>query len=121
MFIAVKNYFKVQGRASRSEFWMFCLLILILSIPAYILDASTGSEIGMGMGTGILTLITIIPSFTVTVRRLHDVNRSGWWMLLYLTGIGIFVLIYWMLIKGTVGENKFGSDSLSQNAQVSDN
>ena len=54
-----------------------------------------------------------IASFAVMVRRLHDVNRSGWWFLIYLTIIGIFVLLYWYVQKGDEADNRYGSDPLS--------
>ena len=52
-------------------------------------------------------LIFLFPGINVTTRRLHDVNRSGWWQLLYFTGIGSLVILYWTLIKGVDQENRF--------------
>ena len=61
----------------------------------------------------ILTIVTIVPEIAVSVRRLHDINKSGWWLLLSLTVIGIIPLIYWVCKKGDEKENRFGENPLS--------
>lgn len=61
----------------------------------------------------VFLLFMVIASFAVLVRRLHDVNRSGWWFLIYFTIIGIFVLLYWYVQKGDEADNRYGSDPLS--------
>ena len=58
----------------------------------------------------ITTLITLLPAIMVLIRRLHDVNRSGWWILIAFTCIGIIPLLYWSIIKGTDGSNDYGDD-----------
>jgi uncharacterized membrane protein YhaH (DUF805 family) len=60
-----------------------------------------------------LALALVAPSIAVAVRRLHDVNRSGWWMLLAFTIIGVIPLLYWLIKKGTDGPNRFGEDRLA--------
>lgn len=55
-------------------------------------------------------LIFLIPVIAVKVRRLHDVNKSGWWLLIAFTGIGYFVLLYWYCCRGTLGANYYGED-----------
>ena len=58
----------------------------------------------------ITSLITLLPAVCVFIRRLHDVNRSGWWILISFTCIGIIPLLYWVIIKGTDGSNDYGDD-----------
>lgn len=77
------NYVNFQGRASRSEFWWFYLFVFIVSCIPLI---------------GLASFLLIIPHWAVTVRRLHDINRSGWWILLPFTGFGIVTLII-MLVQ----------------------
>ena len=72
------NYANFHGRASRSEYWWFYLFVFIFSCVPLI---------------GLASIILIIPQLAVTARRLHDINRSGWWMLLWFTGFGIITLI----------------------------
>ena len=71
-----------------------------------------GLAVGM-MGSGerlidVYQLAIFLPSIAVATRRLHDINRSGWWQLIVFTGIGAFVLLYWMVKKGDSGSNRFG-------------
>ncbi len=60
-----------------------------------------------------LVLALFLPNLSVQIRRLHDVNRSGWWVLIGLTGIGVIPLIIWACMKGTSGTNSFGADPLA--------
>jgi uncharacterized membrane protein YhaH (DUF805 family) len=92
-----RNYFDFQGRATRPEFWWFVLFLFLLGLGAAVADMSfgLGSE-DMGGPIGLISsLATIIPTWSVGARRLHDIGRSGWWQLIALTVIGIFLLIYW--------------------------
>ena len=85
MFDALKKYAVFTGRASRKEFWLFILFVIIASIVAMIIDTGIGAfdeEAGMGPVGGLVTLTLLIPSIAVSVRRLHDTDRSGWWYLL---------------------------------------
>ena len=61
----------------------------------------------------IFVLAVLVPNITVTVRRLHDVDRSGWWMLIPMTIIGIIPYLYWVCKKGDEGENRFGPEPLA--------
>ena len=70
-------------------------------------------KIGMIL-LGLFILGVIIPMLAVTVRRLHDMDKSGWWILLGFTGIGALVLLYWYVQRGTTGPNQFGEDPLPQ-------
>ena len=112
--ICFVKYTDFSGRASRSEFWLFTLFIFIVSLVLLFLDPMLAGEafleydnIFPPLGT-IFSIITFIPSISVTARRLHDVNRSGWWMLILFTVIGIVPLLYWNCKKGDLEENRFG-------------
>ncbi|MGE0666283.1 MAG: DUF805 domain-containing protein [Sphingomonadales bacterium] len=108
-----QKYADFNGRAPRSEFWWFYLAVII----AYIVVGIVGGLIlGRFAGAliGLLGLAIIVPSLALTARRLHDVDKSGWWMLIAITGIGGLVLLYWYVQPGTSGPNRFGEDPLPQ-------
>ena len=108
---AMRNYFNFKGRASRSEFWLFLLFVVILSIITLILDEVSGfADEGAMVFTGLLSLIHLIPSISVSVRRLHDINKTGWWLLIGLTGIGQIILIVFYCLESTAGQNRYGPD-----------
>lgn len=109
-----KKYATFSGRASRSEFWYWYLFCLVFATVTLMLDSlvfhvSTTDQTAIHPIYTIFMLITMIPSFAVWVRRLHDVNRSGWWLLICFTVIGIFFpLFVWNCRKGTQSGNRFG-------------
>jgi uncharacterized membrane protein YhaH (DUF805 family) len=71
-----------------------------------------GSIVHSGSLWTLSSLALFLPSLAVSARRLHDLDRTAWWLLLVLTGIGIIVLIVWDCMKGTAGSNRFGPDPL---------
>ena len=104
------KYATFSGRASRSEFWFFQLFIILVSIAILIIDVMI---LGYSIDdktpiSSIFTLIMLIPSIAVVCRRLHDINLSGWWQLLYFTIIGIILLIVWWATQGESKKNRFG-------------
>ena len=105
-----KKYFVFNGRAKRSEFWWFALFCFLASMVTAIVDVVvfgyTWEQYGP-MNT-IFQLGVFIPSIAVGARRLHDINKSGWWQLIYLTIIGIILLIVWFASEGKNKKNKFG-------------
>jgi len=110
MFEAVKKYAVFSGRSRRKEYWLFFLLLTILNIVAMLIDRA------MGIVTlqGIVVLGLLIPNIAVSVRRLHDRDKSGWWVLLiFIPLIGAIILIVWFCLRGTVGKNRFGDDPLA--------
>lgn len=115
MFEALTKYAEFSGRSCRKEYWLFMLMLIIVSMVLALIDITIDTfneEIGMGVLSGIFILITIIPYFAVSVRRLHDTDRSGWWMLAAVIPIiGLIVLVF-MCLKGTDGSNQYGSDPL---------
>ena len=108
------NYAKFRGRAARSEFWWFQLFIVLGGIVAAVLDLLANSNVLSGEPLATLFyLVTIIPDLAVSVRRLHDTDSSGWWLLLGLVPlIGMIVLIVWWCLEGSKGYNRFGADPL---------
>ena len=100
-----KKYADFSGRASRSEFWWFELFLFIGAIVTVIIDTMMLGYTFEDYGpiNIIFSVVTSLPAIAVGARRLHDINRSGWWQLLYITLIGIILLIIWW---ATVGENK---------------
>jgi len=111
----LRKYVDVNGRGSRSEFWYFQLfLTVLLIISSWIDSAVFGTGLGdYGMVSTVIMLGTLLPSICVSVRRLHDVNKSGWLFLLIFTCIGIIPLIIWWATKGTSGSNEHGDDPLA--------
>ena len=110
----LKNYVGFSGRARRKEYWMFALVSTLVSIGLMIVDSVSGTfdaASGWGLLSGIYTLAVLIPSLAVSVRRLHDRDKSGWWLLLALIPlIGAIVLLVWFVMEGEPGENRFGPD-----------
>ena len=115
--LALKNWNKFKGRANRSEFWYFTLFYFILAIITYFIDVSfLGYDPMDPTSLGVLqtayVLVLFIPSFSVTIRRLHDINKSGWNLLFMLIPLfGAVYIIILNILKGTDGDNKYGAPS----------
>lgn len=107
-----RKYATFSGRARRKEYWYFALFNLIVSIVLTIVDRVIGSSAGggsFGLLGGIYSLAILIPSIAVQIRRLHDTNRSGWWIFIGLIPlIGTIVFIVFMVQDSNPGENRFG-------------
>ena len=107
--ICLTQYFQFSGRAPRSEYWFFVLFTLLVDVVAGIIDAATGS----GLLYPICVLLLLIPSLAVLIRRLHDVDRSGWWcLILFVPLVGAILVLVWACTRGTPGPNRFGPDPL---------
>ncbi len=108
----LKKYAVFGGRSRRKEYWYFFLFNILISIVLMIIDGLTGTlslEAGMGLLGGIYTLAVLIPGIAVTVRRLHDTNHSGWWLLIVLVPlIGAIVMLVFMVKDSQPGENQHG-------------
>ncbi|ROP58112.1 uncharacterized membrane protein YhaH (DUF805 family) [Enterobacter sp. BIGb0383] len=109
----IRNYIGFTGRARRKEFWMFILVSAILAAVLSIVDKILGWQLGDGQGilATIYSLLVFVPSLAVHFRRLHDTDRSAWWLLLMLIPIvGWIALIVFNCQSGTPGDNRFGPD-----------
>jgi len=110
----LKKYAEFNGRAGRAEYWYFVLFNLIISIGINIIDSAFSHDfktsLGLGMFGLIYSLVVFIPSLAVSVRRLHDTNRSGWMILVSLIPlIGAIWIIILMATKGDKEKNKYGA------------
>jgi uncharacterized membrane protein YhaH (DUF805 family) len=136
MFQPLRKYADFTGRARRTEFWLFALLVFLIEIVFMaLLSAVGGSAMVMGdpaaaaavpmtgaIGAVLFAhlavmLALLVPSLAVTFRRLHDTNRRGWWILIGLIPlIGAVVLFIFYLLDGTPGPNRFGDDPKGREA-----
>jgi uncharacterized membrane protein YhaH (DUF805 family) len=109
------NYVNFSDRAIRSAYWFWALFTTIGMLVTGGIDGVDG----MTLAYPIFGLVTILPSLAVAVRRLHDLDRSGWWLLLALIPlIGSIVLLIWFCTRGTDGSNRFGPDPLAGIGQI---
>jgi len=112
-----KKYATFEGRASRSEFWYFSLFCCLLFFMIFLLYFSAVLPLPL---TRLINLVVILglflPGLGVSVRRLHDIDRGGWWVLLnWLPPIvGAIILLCWFAQKGSAGPNRFGQDPLER-------
>ncbi len=110
-----RKYAVFSGRAPRSEYWWFTLFLLLAGFALGLADALfflTPADQTGPLNT-IFTLATLLPSLAVGARRLHDVDRTGWWLLLWLVPVlGWLILLWWTVQPGTRGPNRFGPDPL---------
>lgn len=115
--VVFENYANFNGRARRSEYWYFALANLVLILPFYLLafvgalnDMQWLAVLG-GIVYVLAALALIVPSLAVAVRRLHDINKSGWFYLIGLIPfIGGIILLVWFFTEGTKGPNDYGDD-----------
>ena len=109
------NWNNFSGRACRSEFWYFCLSVFLISFLLALVEVVSGifnEEIGYGLLSLLFQIIVIIPSISVTSRRLQDRGISGWWQLSYLIVIGLPVITILCMLPAKEDENKWGKNPL---------
>jgi uncharacterized membrane protein YhaH (DUF805 family) len=108
----LKQYVDFEGRARRSEFWFFQLFNFLINLGLIFLIFLTGNKHSPLNGLSfIYSLAVFLPSLAVSVRRLHDIDRSGWWLLIaFIPFVGAIVLLIFDFTEGTSGPNNFGAD-----------
>jgi uncharacterized membrane protein YhaH (DUF805 family) len=112
MFKAYTHYWDFQGRAARAEYWLFALWIFLLGIVAGVLDLVAFHIAVLGPCALFVTFANLIPNLAVSFRRLHDTDRSAWWLLIAAIPIlGALVLLVFTLLPGTRGANRFGPEA----------
>jgi len=117
----LKKYTVFQGRAHRTEYWMFTLFNMLIYIGLMIIDGilGLGGEGGAGLLGLLYSLAVLLPSLAVTVRRLHDTGRSGWWLLIGLIPIvGGIVLLVFMVLDSQPESNQYGPNPNEAGDQV---
>jgi uncharacterized membrane protein YhaH (DUF805 family) len=114
----LKQYADFNGRAQRTEYWLFVLFCIVVSIVLAIIDRTIGTynaTAGVGLLGGIFSLAVLLPGIGVSVRRLHDTSRSGWWLLIAIIPlIGEIVLLVFMVQDSTPGTNAYGPSPKEQ-------
>ena len=108
----LQKYAEFTGRASRPEYWWFVLAQIVVMLVAMFLDSMLGTDFG-DSGYGFIYLVValalVVPAIAVGIRRLHDTDRSGWWLLIALIPIvGAIILIVFLASEGTKGDNQYG-------------
>lgn len=116
--VLLEKYATFSGRAPRSEFWWFFLFSILCNVVLSFIDRGLFGGMAGGEGVGILgalfSLAVLLPSIAVGVRRMHDQDRTGWWLLIaFVPLIGALVLLYFYVQKGTEGPNQYGPDPLA--------
>ena len=119
---SLKDFIKFNGRSCRTESRYFLIFNIIIGLTAGLIDMKMGFtiEIIPGIPTLILSEITrgilILPNVSLVIRRLHDINKSGWWMLLFFTIVGLIPMFYWLYYKeGDQSENNYGTMDITIN------
>lgn len=123
-FTAFKKYAVFNGRATRSEYWYFTLLNIFALGMFGLIDQLMGVfnfDAGYGPLSAIYTLAMILPGLGVSIRRLHDTGRSGWWfMITAIPLLGLLVFLYFALLESDPNPNQYGeSPSWKYNIQTS--
>ena|SRR6478672_4629238 len=143
----LRKYVDFQSRARRSEYWWFVLFVVLVGLVAGILDRLIAGDVHMRQGpvSVITSLALLLPSLAVSVRRLHDIDRTGWWILIFYVAAIVLIfaalgaaftgspgtalvlllaigalsvwLLVWFVTKGTTGPNRFGPDPLAGEEQ----
>lgn len=116
MIMPLKRFADFQGRSRRKEYWMFQLGIILMYVAFMVFAGAFGAILGETASSIVLlplfliVLAIIVPSLAVTVRRLHDQDKSGWWILINFIPLGGIVLLVFMCLEGTSGTNQYGPD-----------
>lgn len=114
--VLAQNYCNFTGRASRSEYWWWVLFMAILGfVIGFILGLFGASGSTVQVIQGIVGLVFLLPGLGVAVRRLHDINKSGWWLFLtFIPLVGAIILIIWFCKPSDSGVNAYGDEPYVQ-------
>ncbi|MGB3417980.1 MAG: DUF805 domain-containing protein [Mesorhizobium sp.] len=114
-FDAMRRYATFSGRSTRSQYWLYTLISFLFLCIAGIFDVALGfADENVMLITGIVYLAHFIPTIAVTVRRLHDTDRSGWWMLIpFVPVVGLIAILIFLCMPSTPGANRFGDPANS--------
>ena len=122
--LGFQHYFDFKGRSTRSEYWWWLLFVVLAGIALTIVDMGIGTfnyESGDGLLSGLFKLATLIPGLALGARRLRDINKSAWWLLMWLSFlliipmiIPVIVLLVWAARQGGNGTNRYGPDPRGQ-------
>lgn len=104
--VVVEKYANFTGRSSVPEYWWFFLFNIILSVVFYLITLALPS---LAIVQTIIGLALLLPGIGVGVRRLHDIGKSGWWLLIAFTLIGVILLIYWFIQPSDPAPNEYGA------------
>ncbi len=103
-----QNYVNFNGRSLRSAYWFWVLFAIIVNVVSYAIDYA----LGISLINPLSSLALLLPGIAVSVRRLHDIDRTGWWLLLgFIPLVGAIILIVWFCQAGTPGPNRFGPEA----------
>lgn len=105
----LSRYADFKGRAARAEFWWFMLFLLLASAFVNQMTMSFFGATSANVVSSIFFLAMVVPTISVSARRLHDMNHTGWWQLLSFLGIGTLILLIWFMLPGTKDANRFGN------------
>ncbi|HSG31486.1 MAG TPA: DUF805 domain-containing protein [Thermodesulfobacteriota bacterium] len=117
----LKKYAVFGGRARRKEYWIFSLIHIIVCFVLTFIDSQLGllKDEGPGVIGGLYILATLIPNIAVSIRRVHDVGKSGWWLLiLFVPFIGGILLLYYLVKDSDPGQNQYGPNPKGESAGV---
>lgn len=112
--MAWQRCLQFTGRSRRTEYWMFVLINILVAIAIALMDLMLGTvdeQTQTGTFSTLYSLVVFLPTLALTVRRLHDTGRSGWWVLISLIPIlGVIVLLVFMVLDGEAGDNDYGAN-----------
>jgi len=102
----IKNYTGFTGRARRKEYWMYCLFYIIIGIAIGVVERVIGMD---GVLSGLYSLALLLPSIAVSIRRMHDTGRSGFWILInFIPILGWLVFLFFAIQDSQSGDNEYG-------------
>lgn len=110
-FLAMRNFLNFSGRTSRRDYWLFVLIMVLVMLLAAILEAGLSeNDEGTLVLTSVVWLVHLVPALAAGVRRLHDSDKSGFWILVGFIPFGSLILLVLFCFPSTAGENRFGPE-----------